>query len=103
MSAIVDVERTKLGARGYRYRVWHNGEILVENTGEPMGAAARALVDKGVTGRMQMRRLGSLMIDMEGLIAVSATLTVSEGNDHGPRIAKWKPHWLASEDQDAAA
>ena len=99
MSAIVDIERTKIGARGYRYRVWHDGEVLVENTGEAMGAAARALVEKGVTGRMQMRRLGSSMIDMEGLIAVLATLTVSEGNDHGPRFTKWKPHWLASDDE----
>lgn len=102
MSAIVDIEQIKIGARGYRYRVWHDGEVLVENTGEAMGAAARALVAKGVTGRMQMRRLGSSMIDMEGLIAVLATLTVSEGNDHGPRIVKWKPHWLASGDEDAA-
>lgn len=102
MSAIVDVEQIKLGGRGYRYRVWHDGEVLVENTGEAMGAAARALVEKGVTGRMQMRRLGSPMINMEGLIAVLATLTVSEGNDHGPRFAKWKPHWLAFEDREVA-
>lgn len=102
MSAIVDIEQIKIGARGYRYRVWHDGEVLVENTGEAMGAAARALVQKGVTGRMQMRRLGSPMIDMEGLIAVLATLTVSEGNDHGPRFAKWKPHWLTPDDEVAA-
>lgn len=100
MSAIIDIEPVKMTARGQAYRVWHDGEVLVESTRDEMGDAARALVKKGVTGRLQMRRLGSSTICMEGLIAVVATLTVSEGNNHGPRIVKWKPHWLSVDADD---
>jgi hypothetical protein len=37
------------------------------------------------------------MICMEGLIAVCATLTVTEGQTHGPRIVKWSSHFMAKE------
>lgn len=92
MSAIIDIERTHLASTGARYRVWHEGEILLESTRNPLCDAARALVAQGVTGRLQMRRLGATRIDAEGLIAVLATVTVSEGQESGPRFAKWSPY-----------
>lgn len=84
MSAIIDIEPTHVTGTGYRYRVWHDGAVLIESTREPWCAAARALSKAGVTGRMQMRRNGK--IAMTGLITVEATRTVIEGDYHGPRF-----------------
>ena len=89
MSAIIDIEVAKYAPSGIRYRVWHDGEILIKSAREPLFEACRELVNLGVTGRVQMRRLGHERIDMECLIAVGATLTIVEGNDSGPRVAKF--------------
>ena len=95
MSAVIEIEPTKITGTGQRYRVWCGGEILVDSSRNPFTDSARALVGKGVTGRLQMKRVGRDQIDAEGLIAVLATLTVSEGQNHGPRVVKWSPHWAA--------
>ncbi|KFB11058.1 hypothetical protein [Nitratireductor basaltis] len=95
MSAIIEIERTHATASGERFRVWHEGEILVKSCREPLCDGARALVAKGVTGRVQMRRKGSDQIDMQGLIAVLATQTVTEGQSSGPRFTKWFQHWAS--------
>lgn len=92
MSAVIDIQRTHVTASGARYRVWHDGLILIESAREPLCSGARALVEKGVTGRVQMRRLGSEQIDMEGLIAVLAAKTVGEGQEASVRFAKWSPY-----------
>lgn len=93
MSAIIEIEPTHVTSTGQRYRVWCDGSVLIESTREPLCNSARALVERGVTGRLQMRRRGRHQIDAEGLIAVLATLTVTEGQITGPRFAKWSPHW----------
>lgn len=93
MSAIVDIEATHATASGQRYRVWHDGKVLIESCREPLCDAARALSKAGVTGRIQTRRLGSSVIAMSGLIAVLATMTVTEGDKSGPRFSRWSPHW----------
>ena len=95
MSAVVDIEAIHRTSSGQRYRVYHDGAVLIESCREPLCDAARALVSKGVTGRVQMRRLGKQQIDMEGLIAVLATQTVTEGQTAAPRFADWSPHWAA--------
>lgn len=95
MSAGIEIEPTKITGTGQRFRVWHDGEVLLPSSRSPFTDGARALVDKGVTGRLQMKRVGRDQIDAEGLIAVLATLTVSEGQNHGPRVVKWSPHWAA--------
>lgn len=93
MSAIIEIEPTHVTSTGQRYRVWHDDAVLIESTREPLCNSARALVERGVTGRLQMRRRGRHQIDAEGLISVLATLTVTEGQISGPRFAKWSPHW----------
>lgn len=89
MSAIIETEMTHATASGCRYRVWHDGSVLIESCREPLTDGARALVKKGVTGRVQMRRVGASGFDIQGLIAVLATLTVSEGQTGIPRFTKW--------------
>jgi len=93
MSAIIEIERTHATTSGSRYRVWHDGSVLIESCREPLTDGARALVKKGVTSsRVQMKRIGTSSIDMHGLIAVLATLTVSEGQTGIPRFTEWSEY-----------
>jgi hypothetical protein len=95
MSALIEIEPTHLTSTGQRYRVWHDGEVLIESTKNAFHDAARALSAKGVTGRLEMKRKGSDRIDLRGLIAVLATRTISETEKHGPKPVKWVPHFMA--------
>lgn len=90
----VDIRRTKMGAAGQRYAVYHDGELLVESTKNGIYDAARALVELGgvdlddvlyayVDGRLSLTgRLGYLI-----------TRTISETQDHGPRCVPWVPYF----------
>ena len=89
MSAIIEIEQTHVTGTGPRYSVYHDGALLIQSCRDPLTDGARALVKRGVTGRLQMKRIGSSSIDMEGLIAVLASLTVSEGQIGQPRFARW--------------
>jgi hypothetical protein len=95
MSAIVDIERTHYTSSGARYRVLLDGAVIVKSCRDVCGPTARALSAMGVTGRVQFRRLGHKQIDMEGLIAVLATKTVTEGDKISPRLTKWQAHFMA--------
>lgn len=100
MSAIIDIEVSRYAPSGTRYRIWHDGQELLSSAREPMCEAARALSLMGVTGRLQMRRLGREQIDAEGLIAILATRTVSEGQATPPRFAAWSPHSMSDGEQE---
>ena len=92
MSAIIETEQTHVTSTGPRYRVWHNGNILIESARSPETEAARVLSGMGITGRLRSVRKGRTGYDTEGLIAVLATLTVTEGQTGGPRFAKWSAY-----------
>lgn len=89
MSAIIEIEEAKATATGMRYRVWHDGEVILDSSRIPMFDACREMVKRGVTGRLQMKRKGRDQIDAECLIAVGATLSVTEGQELGPRVSKY--------------
>lgn len=97
MTTIVDVEFSHLTPNGARYKVWRGEELLVKSSKAPIFDAARALVEKGVTGRVQQRRKGRTQIDMEGLIAVLATKTILETEKAGPKIIKFVPFSMSNE------
>lgn len=92
MSAIIEIEPTHVTGTGQRYRVWHDGNILIESARSPETEAARALSENGVTGRLRTVRKGRTGYDTEGLISVLAALTVSESQTGTPRFAKWTPY-----------
>ena len=48
----VFIELIGYGARGNRYRVLHDGIVIVEHTRDPEHDAARALLALGITGAM---------------------------------------------------
>jgi hypothetical protein len=77
------------GQRGCHYRVLHAGEVLIEDTWNPEYDAARALVVRGIAGKVEVRRDGKAAstMDVEG----AAKLTIVENANVGPRLGRWMP------------
>lgn len=73
--------------RGYRYSVIFDGELIVERSRQPELDAARALLSKGITGKVTLLhgKTGTprTVIDIER----AARLNVEEG-PNGPRFVK---------------
>jgi hypothetical protein len=65
-----------------------DGEIVACST-EPLFAACRELVKRGITGHIRKYRLG--VLSTEGDIETLAELTVFETETQGPRICKYRP------------
>lgn len=84
----IDIEETHLTASGQRYRVLHEGAVIVESTKDPEHDAARELLARGadvdaiLVARGTSARLGHL----------AATRT-AEGEMHGPRTVAWVPYF----------
>jgi hypothetical protein len=77
-------------APAQRYRVWYDGSILIEDTHNPEYEACRALLRKGVTGRLETFRSDKsdpcMILDIE----MAAGLTISETTTLEPRVVPWK-------------
>lgn len=74
---------------------WYNaklhrpdGEIIACST-EPLFAACRELVRRGITGHIRKYRDG--VLSTEGDIETLAGLTVFETETQGPRVCKYRP------------
>lgn len=74
------------GRDGYRYSVIHDGKLLVDRSRDPECDAARALLVKGIMGKLVMfdGKTGKprTIIDIER----AARLTVTEENRDGLRL-----------------
>src|SRR5215471_2637700 len=68
-----------------------DGEELTRHRA-PLYAAARALLDRGVSpmATLRMRHQGSATVSISGVIGELAKLTVVE-DDRGPRVVRWQP------------
>ena len=77
------------GRDGYRYSILFDGKLLVENSRDPEFDAARALVAKGITGKLTMLdgKTGKprTIIDIEK----AARLTAEEG-PNAPRFRRFR-------------
>jgi hypothetical protein len=92
MTRRVFMECTGYMQSGARYRVTdEEGRELVASTRVPEFDAARALLAKGVTGRLEVWRASAtypaVVLDIER----AAGLTVSETDRDGLQIVKWQP------------
>jgi hypothetical protein len=55
----ITIEPTSIrGERGQYYRVYFEGAVLIEDTWNPEFEACRALVARGITGRLETWRAG---------------------------------------------
>ena len=80
------------GERGQYYRVHYEGAPLIDETWNPEFEACRVLLARGITGRLEVWRVGRDHPDMLVRdIAKAAKWTVVENESHGPRFVRWKP------------
>jgi hypothetical protein len=99
----ITIEPISMGQRGMRYRVSYAGEILLEGR-DPELAACRALLARGITGRLEVWRPGTAFPSMRIDIARAAQLTAEEGFSVGPRFRRWTPtNWDAVSSCDIGA
>jgi hypothetical protein len=92
MTRRIYIEPTTIrGERGQRYCVYHEGAVLIDETWNPEFEACRALLGRGIVGRLEVWRFGKPHPDMLMDIAKAAEWTVVENESHGPRFVRWKP------------
>jgi hypothetical protein len=86
----IDVQIIRYGVRGPIYLVMYAGDVLLEHW-NPEFEACRALLARGITGKLETWRPGgthpALILDIEK----AAKLTVEESDSVRVRIVPWKP------------
>jgi hypothetical protein len=74
----VELEPIGLTEHGRRHRVTYAGETLIEGRRNPIFDACRALLARGITGRLEVWRRGNTDADMQLDIARGADLAIWE-------------------------
>jgi len=92
MTHRIYIEPTAIrGERGQSYRVHYQGAVLIDETWNPEFEACRALLARGVTGRLEVWRprgtFPGLILDIEK----ATKLTVEESATVSARIVPWMP------------
>jgi hypothetical protein len=85
------IEATGRGSRGQRYRATYAGATLIESSLNPEFDSCRALVQNGITGKLEVWRQGGVVPAMTLDIERAAGLTTSETDERGLRIVRWRP------------
>jgi hypothetical protein len=89
--ARIRIAPTHLTENGQRYRVSWAGKTLIESTRNPEHDACRALLARGITGRLEVWRAGTTFPASSIDIERGAGWTISETEEHGPRLVRWRP------------
>ena len=87
----VEIEKANLTEHGQRYRVAFTGETLVEGRRNPIFDACRALLARGITGRLEVWRRGKTSADMQLDIEKGAGLRIEEGDRQSLKLRRWAP------------
>jgi hypothetical protein len=86
----IAIEPTSVrGERGLHYRVLYAGAVLIEDTWNAEYDAARALVAKGIAGKVEVWQDGKAVSAMDAERADE--LTIVENANVGPRVGPWAP------------
>jgi hypothetical protein len=97
----IDVQIIRYGVRGPVYRVMYADEVLLEHW-NPEFEACRALIARGITGKLETWPPGgtypALILDIEK----AARLTVEESDTVSVRIVPWKPFAVGAGSQKTA-
>lgn len=99
----IQIEPTRITGSGQRYRVWHEGEVLVDNTIDPSGDGARELVAMGVDldARLMVSRVATPdRVDMSGRLGAFAGRRPTEGQDQSVRFIPWVPYFGPSNEAE---
>ena len=97
----VDIEPTHYTSTGARYRVTYLGETLIQSARDPAFEACRALLAKGVKGRLVTYSPGSSVPRMRVDIEIGAKLTTIDSSTVGPRFGRCRPHPTSNQGDDA--
>ena len=92
-----------LSENGQRYRVVYAEEVLAEGRRNPIFDACRALVARGITGRLEVWRKGSASADMQLDIAKGAALAIEESDKKSIRLRRWVPMRISRPRGEATA
>jgi hypothetical protein len=87
----VDLEAIGLTEHGRRYRVTYAGQTLVEGRRNPIFDACRALLARGLTGRLEVWRQSKTSADMQLDIERAARLAIKETATESLRVVSWEP------------
>jgi hypothetical protein len=90
-STRVELEPIGLTEHGRHDRVTYAGETLVEGRRNPIFDACRALLARGITGRLEVWRRGKTTADMQLDIERGAGLAICETATVSLRIVPWQP------------
>jgi hypothetical protein len=84
------IERTRCTSKWALYKVTFQGEVLCEDTTDPELEGCRALLARGISGRVQFQLVGcapGLSMD----IVKGAKLCAVETDSKSAHFAKWQP------------
>src|SRR5215470_486725 len=90
-STRVELEPIGLTEHGRRYRVTYAGEVLTEGRRNPIFDACRALLARGITGRLEVWRRGKTSADMQLDIEPGALFAIRETARESIRLVPWEP------------
>jgi hypothetical protein len=88
------------GRSGYAWSVLYDGELLVSRSTTPEFDAARALLAKGITGKLTLLdgKTGRPRLTLD--IERCDKLTVREDRHRGPCFVQWKPMPSDAQERD---
>ena len=87
----IDVQVVRYGVRGPVYRVKYADEVLISACRCPLLDSCRALLARGITGRLELWRVGKATFDVACEVQVGAQYTVVESETESVRLARWSP------------
>jgi hypothetical protein len=87
----VDVQIVRYGVRGPVYRVRYADEVLISACRCPLLDSCRALLARGITGRLELWRAGKATFDVACDVQVGAQYTVIESETESVRQIRWSP------------
>ena len=91
------------GERGQHYRVHYQGAVLIDDAWNPEFEACRALLARGITGRLEVWRPGGTFPGSILDIAKAARLTVEESATVSARIVSWAPFSMGAGSETQAS
>ena len=97
----IEVQRTHYTSTGARYRVTYQGATLIESARDPAFEACRALLARGIVGRLVTYSPGSSVPRLRVDIEQGATLMTIDNANDGPRFGRYRPHPGGSRGDDA--
>lgn len=84
----IDIEPTKITRSGQLYRVYHQGEVLLDGAREPLLDACVIFRKKGLRGHVEMFLKGSDTPRLRAEISCAKQFTVRENSSSGPRFVR---------------